>query len=91
MDPDNTRKLSLGVVGGDNAGPARSGCTTHFVLLGPNNTTKKNCLSCDASNFDESYASPGHNGKKIMVGVEGKAKKLFFCSVISGMCHFGPM
>ena len=43
-----------------------SKCTNvHFGLLGPNYTIKKTCLSCDASHFYESYASPGHNGKNI--------------------------
>ena len=66
----------------------------HFVLLGINYTLKVNLWSIDASYFDESYASPGHNCKIswfLPRGVEGKAKKFFFCSAISGMCHFGPM
>ena len=42
-------------------------CNAHCVLLGPKYALKKTCLSCNASSFDESYASPGHNGKKIMV------------------------
>ena len=37
--------------------------TAHFILLGPNYTMKKTCLSCNASYFDISYASPSHNGK----------------------------
>ena len=36
----------------------------HCVLQGPKYALKKTCLSCDASSFDESYASPGHDGKK---------------------------
>ena len=67
--------------------------TAHFVLLGPNYTMKKTCLSCDAFHFDESYdpGDPVHNEKKHVffpIGVEGKAN--FFSSAISGICHFGP-
>ena len=41
---------------------------------------KKISFSCEASTFDESYASPGHNGKKswfLPRGVKEQAKKLF--------------
>ena len=51
---------------------------------------KKSCLVCDASHFDDSYASTGHNGKKqgfLPIGFEGQAQKNFFCSAISGMCQ----
>ena len=37
--------------------------TAHFVLLGINYTLKINWWPVDASHFDESYASPSHNGK----------------------------
>ena len=37
----------------------------HCVLLGHKYALKKTCLSCDASSFDETYASPGHKGKKL--------------------------
>ena len=46
------------------------GPSAHCVLLGPKYALKKTCLSCDASPFDESYESPGHNAlqwQKIMV------------------------
>ena len=43
---------------------AKSSDNAHCVLLGHKYALKKTCLSCDASSFDESYASPGHNGKK---------------------------
>ena len=59
--------------------------------LGHNLTMKKNSLSCDASHFDESYASPGHNGKNhsfLSIGVEEKALKKI-CSAISGLCSLG--
>ena len=55
--------------------------TENCFLLGTNYTMKKTCFSCDASHFDESYASPGLNGKNHVFlprGVEGKSKKLFF-------------
>ena len=38
-------------------------CSAHFVLLGTNYTLKINWWPIDASHFDESYASPSHNGK----------------------------
>ena len=55
---------------------------------------KKTCLSCDASHFDESSASPGHNGKKyglLPIGREGKAKKLFSAAPSLGCDHLGPI
>ena len=64
-------------------------CDAHFVLLGLNYTMKKTCLSCNASHFDESYASPGPNGKKYVFlprGVEGKAKKTLFSAAPSLVC-----
>ena len=50
---------------------------------------KKTCLSCDTSHFDESYASPGHNGKNscfFYPQAERANKKKLFCSAISGLC-----
>ena len=35
----------------------------HCILLSPNYTMTKTCLSSAASPFDESYASPSHNSK----------------------------
>ena len=61
----------------------------HCVLLGPMYALKKTCLSCNASLFDESYASPGHNGKKSWFFTQRRGRKsqtTFFCSAISGLC-----
>ena len=61
-------------------------CSAHFVLLGPNNTTKKTCLS---SHFEESYASTGHNGKKSCFFTQRRwraSQKTIFYRAISRMC-----
>ena len=42
--------------------------TAHFVLLRPNYTMKKTCLSCDNSNFDEFYA---HRINSLGLGIGG--------------------
>ena len=60
------------------------------VLLGIKYTMKKTCFSCDASHFDESYlhhpVTMAENYDFLPRGVEGKAKKPFFCSAIFGLC-----
>ena len=66
----------------------------HFVLLCPNYTMKK--LVCPAMPLI--LMNPMHHPVTMAKthdflprGIEGKAKKLFFCTAISGICHFGPM
>ena len=56
-------------------------CNAHCVLLGPNYTMKKNCLSWAASPFDKWYATQGHNGKKSWFWIRrwrASQKTLFF-------------
>ena len=62
--------------------------TANYILLGPNYAMKKTDLSCDASHFDVSYATSGHNGKISVFlprSIEGGAKEIY--SAIPGMCH----
>ena len=56
-------------------------CNANCILLGHKYTMKKTCLSCVASHFDESYASPGYNGKKSWFFTHrqsGKSQKTLF-------------
>ena len=67
--------------------------TAHCVLQGHNYTMKKTWLSCDAFPFEESSASPDHNGKNCFLPrrVEGQAKKLFSAAPSLGCANFGLM
>ena len=63
-------------------------------MLGPKYALKKTCLSCNASPFDESYASPGHNGKKscfLPRGIEGQDTRLFSAAPSLLCATFGPV
>ena len=41
-------------------------------------------MSCDASHFDESYASPGINGKNYGLSLKDKQKNFFLqCHLLS--------
>ena len=66
----------------------------HCVLLGHKYTLKKTCLSFDASSFDESYASPGHNGKNhgfYPEALKEKPEKLFSEAPSMGSAQLGPI
>ena len=70
-------------------------CNAHCVLLGPKYTMKKQKLSHVVSKQMQHICITWLKWQNIMFflhrGVERQAKKLFFCSTISGMCQLWPI